>query len=92
MRQKGTPDFRRDGKQSLWIDVAAGRGRAPVRIPITIVRRGDGPSVLFTGGCHGDEYEGPVSLMKLAATLEADDLACGTVVIMPMIRPGATVQ
>lgn len=83
------PDFTRDGKRSSWIEVPAGRGKRPVRLPITILRNGPGPGVLFTGGNHGDEYEGPIALMKLIRELEPTDLICGTVVVMPMINPPA---
>ena len=38
-----------------------------VMIPIAVVRNGDGPTALLTGGNHGDEYEGPVALQALAA-------------------------
>ncbi len=82
-------DFSRDGKRSTWIEVPAGRGKPPVRLAITIVRNGPGPGVLFTGGNHGDEYEGPIALMKLIRELEPKDLVGGTVVIMPMINPPA---
>ena len=30
-------------------------------IPIAVVRNGTGPTVLRTGGVHGDEYEGPMA-------------------------------
>ena len=38
-------------------------------IPVTVVKRGEGPTALLTGGNHGDEYEGPVALLKLANEL-----------------------
>lgn len=31
-------------------------------IPITVAKNGNGPTILFTGANHGDEYEGPVAL------------------------------
>ncbi|MCK5748480.1 MAG: succinylglutamate desuccinylase/aspartoacylase family protein, partial [Oricola sp.] len=40
-----------------------------VMIPITVIKNGDGPTALLTGANHGDEYEGPVALQELAATL-----------------------
>jgi len=87
--RRKAPNFDRDGKHTSWLEVSVGRGKQPVRLPVTIVRKGAGPSVLFTGGNHGDEYEGPVALMKLARDLDADDLVGGTVVIMPMLNPPA---
>ena len=35
-------------------------------IPITVAKNGIGPTILFTGANHGDEYEGPVALFDLA--------------------------
>lgn len=51
-------------------------------IPITIARNGEGPTVLFTGANHGDEYEGPVALFDLACNIKADSL-CGRIIIVP---------
>jgi N-alpha-acetyl-L-2,4-diaminobutyrate deacetylase len=56
-----------------------------VMIPITVVRNGDGPTALLTGGNHGDEYEGPVALQDLAATLTADRIT-GRVIIVPFFN------
>ena len=53
-----------------------------VMIPISVIRGGDGPTALFTGGNHGDEYEGPVALQHLAATLDPAAIA-GRVIILP---------
>jgi N-alpha-acetyl-L-2,4-diaminobutyrate deacetylase len=56
-----------------------------VMIPITVVRNGDGPTALLTGGNHGDEYEGPIALQKLAATLKLEDIR-GRVIIVPALN------
>ncbi|KAF1044639.1 succinylglutamate desuccinylase/aspartoacylase family protein [Xylophilus sp.] len=45
----------------------SGYGFIPV--PVFMVHAGPGPTVLLTGGNHGDEYEGPIALMKLARRL-----------------------
>ncbi|GAB5467891.1 MAG: N(2)-acetyl-L-2,4-diaminobutanoate deacetylase DoeB [Rhodospirillales bacterium] len=82
-------DFARDGKRSSWIPIPLGAGKPPIRLPITILRKGPGPTLLLTGGNHGDEYEGPVALMKLIAALQPEDLLCGTLVIMPLLNPPA---
>ena len=42
-----------------------------VMIPIAVIRNGNGPTALLTGGNHGDEYEGPIALFDLARTLDA---------------------
>src|SRR3546814_16473715 len=41
-----------------------------ILIPITVIRNGDGPTALFTGGNPGDEYEGPTAILELAPSLE----------------------
>ncbi|MGB3314794.1 MAG: N(2)-acetyl-L-2,4-diaminobutanoate deacetylase DoeB [Albidovulum sp.] len=56
-----------------------------VMIPITVIRNGDGPTALLTGANHGDEYEGPVALMDLAATLTPAEVT-GRVVIVPALN------
>jgi len=53
-----------------------------IMIPISVIRNGDGPTALFTGGNHGDEYEGPVALQHLAATLDPASIM-GRVIIVP---------
>jgi N-alpha-acetyl-L-2,4-diaminobutyrate deacetylase len=56
-----------------------------VMIPITVVKNGEGPTALLTGGNHGDEYEGPIALFDLARTLKAEDV-CGRVIILPAMN------
>lgn len=53
-----------------------------IMIPICVIRKGDGPTALLTGGNHGDEYEGPVALQNLTASLRPDDIR-GRVIIVP---------
>ncbi len=57
-------------------------------IPITVIRGGDGPTVLFLAGVHGDEYEGQIALGNLSRDLAPDDLR-GRVVILPMLNAPA---
>ena len=53
-----------------------------VMIPISVIRRGAGPTALLTGANHGDEYEGPIALQELALTLSPENIS-GTVIIVP---------
>lgn len=53
-----------------------------IMIPICVIRNGEGPTALLTGGNHGDEYEGPIALQNLAATLKPNDIH-GRVIIVP---------
>lgn len=52
-------------------------------LPITCIHDGEGPTVLLMSGTHGDEYEGQVTLSKLATELQPQDIA-GRVIIFPM--------
>ncbi|MFI0844222.1 N(2)-acetyl-L-2,4-diaminobutanoate deacetylase DoeB [Mesorhizobium sp. IMUNJ 23232] len=56
-----------------------------VMIPIAVIRNGDGPTALLTGGNHGDEYEGPLALFELACTLSPEEVG-GTVIIVPAMN------
>lgn len=54
-------------------------------ISITVAKNGDGPTALLTGANHGDEYEGPLALVELAANIQADALM-GRVIIIPFMN------
>ena len=56
-----------------------------VMIPIAVIRNGEGPTALLTGGNHGDEYEGPLALFELARTLSPKDVR-GAVIIVPAMN------
>jgi N-alpha-acetyl-L-2,4-diaminobutyrate deacetylase len=59
-----------------------------VMIPITVIRNGDGPTALLTGGNHGDEYEGPVALQALTRELDPTDIR-GRVIVVPFMNAPA---
>jgi predicted deacylase len=54
-------------------------------VPIAVFNGGPGPTALLFGGNHGDEYEGPVTLMKLARALDPAQLR-GRVIVVPMLN------
>lgn len=56
-----------------------------IMIPITVVKNGDGPTALLTGGNHGDEYEGITSLLKLCGSLRPEHIQ-GRVIIAPAMN------
>ena len=83
-----TIPFDRDGAHHGFLRLPHSRDDSAwgsVMIPITVIRNGDGPTALFTGGNHGDEYEGPVALMNLAATLDPAEIT-GRVIIVPAVN------
>ncbi|WP_227370266.1 N(2)-acetyl-L-2,4-diaminobutanoate deacetylase DoeB [Halomonas sp. M20] len=83
-----TVDFEADGVQHGFLKLPISNDESAwgaVMIPVTVVKNGEGPSALLTGGNHGDEYEGITALMKLANTLKAEDVR-GRVIIVPMMN------
>ena len=82
---EATVDFERDGVQHGFLQLPHSRdesGWGSLMIPITVAKNGDGPTALFTGGNHGDEFEGPIALWDLAQSINSDDLS-GRVIIVP---------
>jgi N-alpha-acetyl-L-2,4-diaminobutyrate deacetylase len=78
-------DFDRRGIQHGHLRLPYSRNDSAwgsVMIPISVVSNGDGPTALLTGANHGDEYEGPIALFNLAASLKAEDVT-GRVIIVP---------
>lgn len=60
-----------------------------VLTPITVIGgAAPGPTVLVTGGNHGDEYEGPLAVLEAAATLRAEALR-GRVILVPFLNAAA---
>lgn len=84
-------DFSREGVQHGFLKLPYSRDDSAwgaVMIPITVIQRGQGPTALLSGGNHGDEYEGPVALSKLALGLTAADVS-GRVIIVPFMNTPA---
>lgn len=80
-----TVDYENPGKQIGQLIVPNSTnhsGWGSLLMPICVVGNGEGPTVLFTGGNHGDEYEGPLALLKLARELTAERVN-GRVIILP---------
>ena len=81
-------DFSADGKHHGHLSIPHSRndsGWGALHLPITSIRNGDGPTLVLTGGNHGDEYEGPIALMKLARALDAGEIN-GRVIIIPALN------
>lgn len=57
-------------------------------IPIAVIANGNGPTVLLSGGNHGDEYAGPLSLLKLISNLDPK-LVTGRIIIVPCMNQPA---
>jgi N-alpha-acetyl-L-2,4-diaminobutyrate deacetylase len=83
-----TVDFDASGKQFGYLSIPHSRnesGWGAVHLPIVSFRNGDGPVLVLTGGNHGDEYEGPIALMKLVRTLDVAEIS-GQVIVIPSLN------
>jgi N-alpha-acetyl-L-2,4-diaminobutyrate deacetylase len=83
-----TVDLSADGRHHGYLNIPHSRddsGWGAVHLPIISIRNGEGPTIFLTGGSHGDEYEGPIALMKLARTLDASEIS-GQVIIIPALN------
>jgi len=81
-------NFEEDGKQFSYLRVPYSRNTSAwgaVIVPIVVIKNGSGPTILFIGGNHGGEYEGPVALLKLIRSLKADQVQ-GRVIIIPALN------
>lgn len=84
-------DFDADGVQHGFLNLPISVDESAwgaVMVPITVVKNGEGPTALLTGGNHGDEYEGILALTKLAQRLDAAQVR-GRVIIAPMMNTPA---
>ncbi len=83
-----TVDLEADGKRHGFLKLPYSRDDSAwgaIMIPVTVIRNGDGPTALLTGGNHGDEYEGPVALYKLAEALDPREVS-GRVILVPAMN------
>lgn len=80
-------DFDQPGKQVGYLRVPQSRDGgawSTIEIPIAIVNGAKGPAVLFSGGVHGDEYEGQIAVSRLARRLDPQSLR-GKVILLPAV-------
>lgn len=81
-------DFEKIGRQLGYLRAPHSRnssGWGTIEIPIVVVSNGKGPTVLFTGGVHGDEYEGQIAVARLARTLDPARIQ-GRVIMIPAVN------
>jgi N2-acetyl-L-2,4-diaminobutanoate deacetylase len=81
-------DYNQDGVQHGFLRLPYSRDDSAwgaVMIPIAVIKNGEGPTALLTGANHGDEYEGPIALLKLAGSLKPSEVN-GRVIIVPAMN------
>ena len=85
-------DYEKDGKQVGWLYLPYSVTRSAygnIAIPVAMVKNGPGPSVLFTAGNHGDEYEGQIGLCKLVRSLEPGMIRGRVIIVTAINLPAA---
>lgn len=86
-----TINFDKPGKQFGFLGVPQSTntaGWATQYLPIAVIKNGEGPTALFFGGNHGDEYEGTVTLPKLARAIDPTQVN-GRIIMIPMLNAPA---
>jgi N-alpha-acetyl-L-2,4-diaminobutyrate deacetylase len=81
-------DFRADGVQHGHLTIPHSRNESAwgsILMPVSVFQNGKGPTVLLTGGSHGDEYEGPIALMNLVRSLDIGQIS-GRVIVIPALN------
>ncbi len=81
-------DFEIEGKQSGYLRVPYSVDRSAygwLPVPITVIRNGDGPTLVMSAGVHGDEYEGQIAVSELSNDLTPKDIA-GRLILLPMLN------
>ena len=51
-------------------------------VPIMSMKKGSGPTILLMGGCHGDEYEGQVAVMRIWHRVATENVE-GQIIFLP---------
>lgn len=81
-------NFEKPGKQLGRLAIPQSTntsGWATEYLSIAVINGAPGPTALLFGGNHGDEYEGPVTLLNLAHALEPDTIR-GRIIMLPMLN------
>jgi predicted deacylase len=81
-------DYEREGKQLGLLAAPSSTntsGWASCYLPIAVIKHGQGPTALLFGGNHGDECEGPVTLLNLARELLPEQ-AQGRIILVPLLN------
>jgi predicted deacylase len=84
-------DLNQSGRQTGDLKLKWSDNRQPIGyypVPIICLSNGEGPTILLTGGVHGDEFEGPAALMRLVQSLKVADIN-GRIIIIPTLNAAA---
>ena len=87
-RISSTIDLEVPGKSWGYMTMAHSTDRSAwgaLRIPIAVASGGPGPTLLVTGGNHGDEYEGQIASLNLMRALDPGTMQ-GRVIVIPFLN------
>ena len=65
-----------------WSDNSIPLGYHPT--PLINIKNGDGKKILVIGGNHGDEFEGPSAIMRIANSIKLDKIN-GQIILIPAL-------
>src|SRR5690606_12134325 len=78
----------RPGKQTGYINIPHSPHEdawGATRIPLCVIKNGEGPTAILMGGNHGDEYEGPITLGEIIRDLDPASIS-GRLIILPALN------
>jgi len=84
-------DFTSPGKRFGDISFKYSGNEIPlgnVLVPAGVIVNGTGPTILMIGGVHGDEFEGPVAMVKFLHSTEAEQVQ-GRIIVLPALNSPA---
>ena len=83
-----TVDFAADGIQHGYLKLPHSDDQSAwgaIMTPLSVIKNGEGPTALLTGGNHGDEYEGATALLDLVNRLDLGEIK-GRIIVVPMMN------
>ena len=83
-----TFDLEKPGMSKGHLVVPKGADCEALSLPVFSLNKGEGPRLLITGGCHGNEIEGPIVARRLIEWLP-EAQTCGRIIIVPVLNPPA---
>jgi predicted deacylase len=81
-------DFDQPGKQTGTFNIPHSPHEdawGATRIPLCVIKNGEGPTAILMGGNHGDEYEGPITLGEIIRDLDPGEIS-GRLIILPALN------
>ncbi len=86
-------DYEKNGKQISFLNLPYSPHTdawGVIPIPVAVIKNGTGPTALLSGGIHGDEYEGPITLGKLIRELDPAEIQ-GRLIFIPAANTPAVI-